>query len=82
MSTTIPALSSVTDILDTDLVMVTHSNGESFKIAGSEINKRNQAVIASSTTVTGAPLKTGNIVRVYFTEDPTLLPVLLLITTV
>ena len=71
MSTTIPALSSVTDILDTDLVMVTHSNGESFKIAGSEINKRNQAVIADSTTLTGAPLKTGNIVRVYFTADIT-----------
>ncbi len=71
MSTTIPALSSVTDILDSDLVMVTHSTGESFKIAGSEINKRNQAVIASSTTVTGAPLKTGNIVRVYFTADIT-----------
>ena len=71
MSTTIPALSSVTDILDSDLVMVTHSNGESFKIAGSEINKRNQAVIASSTTLTGAPLKTGNIVRVYFTADIT-----------
>lgn len=71
MSTTIPALSSVTDILDSDLVMVTHSNGESFKIAGSEINKRNQAVIASGTTITGAPLKTGNIVRVYFTADIT-----------
>lgn len=71
MSTTIPALSSVTDILDSDLVMVTHSNGESFKIAGSEINKRNQAVIASGTTLTGAPLKTGNIVRVYFTADIT-----------
>lgn len=71
MSTTIPALSSVTDILDSDLVMITHSNGESFKIAGSEINKRNQAVIASGTTITGAPLKTGNIVRVYFTADIT-----------
>lgn len=71
MSTTIPALSSVTDILDSDLVMITHSSGESFKISGAEINKRNQAVIASSTTVTGAPLKTGNIVRVYFTVDIT-----------
>lgn len=71
MSTTIPALSSVDDILDSDLVMITHSNGESFKIAGSEINKRNQAVIASGTTITGAPLKTGNIVRVYFTADIT-----------
>lgn len=71
MSTTIPALTSVTDILDNDLVMITHSNGESFKIAGSEINKRNQAVIASTTTMTGAPLKTGNIVRVYFTADIT-----------
>jgi hypothetical protein len=51
--------------------MITHSNGESFKIAGSEINKRNQAVIASTTTMTGAPLKTAIIVRVYFTADIT-----------
>ena len=66
---TIPALSSVTDILDSDLVMITHSNGESYKIAGSEINKRNQVIIASGTTITGAPLKTGNVVRVFFTAD-------------
>ena len=74
MSTTIPALSSVTDILDNDMVIITHSNGESFKIAGSEINKRNQAVIApdaTPTTLTGAPLKTGNIVRVYWKVDVT-----------
>jgi len=68
---TIPALSSVTDILDSDLVMITHSNGESYKIAGSEINKRNQVIIASGTTITGAPLKTGNVVRVHFTADLT-----------
>lgn len=67
MSTTIPALSDVTDILDTDLVMITHSNGQSYKIAGSELNKRNQVVIATGTTITGTPLKTGNVVRVYFT---------------
>lgn len=66
---TIPGLSSVDDILDSDLVMITHANGQSFKILGSDINKRNQVVIASNTTLTGAPLKTGNIVRAYFTAD-------------
>ena len=68
---TIPSLSSVTDILDTDQVMITHSDGQSYKIAGSELNKRNQIIIASSTTITGTPLKTGNVVRVYFTADIT-----------
>ena len=66
---TIPGLSSVDDILDSDLVMITHANGQSYKMAGSDINKRNQAVIASNTTLTGAPLKTGNVVRAYFTAD-------------
>lgn len=66
---TIPGLSSVDDILDSDLVMITHANGQSYKMAGIEINKRNQAVIASNTTLTGAPLKTGNVVRAYFTAD-------------
>lgn len=72
--TTIPALNNVTDILDSDLLLVTHSDGSSYKIAGSEINKRNQAVIApdaTPTTLTGAPLKTGNIVRVYWKVDLT-----------
>lgn len=74
MSTTIPALNSVNDILDTDLCLITHSNGESYKISGADINKRNQAVIAPTATpkvLTGAPLKTGNIVRVYWTEAVT-----------
>ena len=71
MSTTIPALTSVDDILDTDLVMITHSNGQSYKMSGADINKRNQAVISANTTLTGTPLKTGNIVRVYFTADLT-----------
>lgn len=66
---TIPSLGDVTDILDTDLVMVTNSQGQSYKIAGSELNKRNKIIIASSTTVTGAPLKTGNCVRIYFTAN-------------
>lgn len=66
---TIPSLSDVTDILDTDLVMVTNSQGQSYKIAGSELNKRNKIIIASSTTVTGALLKTGNCVRIYFTAN-------------
>lgn len=74
MSTTIPALNDVSDILDTDMCIVTHSNGDSYKISGAEINKRNQAVIAPAATptvLTGAPLKTGNIVRVYWTVDLT-----------
>lgn len=68
---TIPSLSDVTDILDTDQVMVTNSQGQSYKIAGSEINKRGKIIIANSTTITGAPLKAGVPVRVYFTEDLT-----------
>ena len=71
MSTTIPALNAVTDIIDTDLVMVTHANGTSYTISGANLNKRNQAIIASSKTITGAPLKTGNVVRVLFTADIT-----------
>ena len=68
---TIPTLSDVTDILDTDLVMVTNSQGQSYKIAGSELNKRGKIIIADSTTITGAPLKVGSSVRVYFTVDLT-----------
>ena len=71
MSVTIPSLSDVTDILDTDMVMVTQSGGQTYKISGADLNKRNQAVIANSTTLTGAPLKTRNIVRVHFTADIT-----------
>lgn len=68
---TIPSLSDVTDILDTDQVIVTNAQGQSYKIAGSELNKRHKVIIADSTTVTGAPLKTGNCVRIYFTADIT-----------
>lgn len=68
---TIPSLNDVTDIADSDVVMITNSQGESFKLAGSEINKRGKIIIASSTTVTGAPLKTGSSVRIYFTADLT-----------
>ena len=71
MSVTIPSLDPVTDILDTDKIMVTQSSGQTYTIDGASFNKRNQAVIANSTTLTGAPLKTGNIVRVYFTADIT-----------
>ena len=68
---TIPSLSDVTDILDTDQVMVTNAQGQSYKIAGSELNKRNKVIIADSTTVTGTPLKAGWPVRIYFTADIT-----------
>lgn len=71
MSVTIPSLDPVTDILDTDKIMVTQSSGQTYTIDGASFNKRNQAVIANSTTLTGAPLKTGNIVRVHFTADIT-----------
>lgn len=69
--TTIPALDPVTDILDTDLVMVTNAQGNSYTIAGSELNKRNKIIMASNTTVTGAPLKAGGSVRIYFSADIT-----------
>lgn len=68
---TIPSLNDVSDIADSDVVMITNSQGESFKLAGSEINKRGKIIIASGTTVTGAPLKTGSSVRIYFTADLT-----------
>ena len=68
---TIPSLNDVTDILDTDMIMVTQQSGQSYKIAGSEINKRGKIIIANGTTITGAPLKAGSSVRVYFTVDLT-----------
>ena len=68
---TIPSLNDVTDILDTDMIMVTQQSGQSYKIAGSEINKRGKIIIADGTTITGAPLKAGSSVRVYFTVDLT-----------
>ena len=68
---TIPSLNNVTDILDTDMVMVTQQSGQSYKISGSELNKRGKIIIANSTTITGTPLKAGSSVRVYFTVDLT-----------
>ncbi len=60
-------LQTTNDILDDDIVMITHDNGDTEKISGADLNKRNQTIIASGTTITGAPLKTGNVVRVMFT---------------
>ena len=37
--TTVTALSSVNDILDSDIVMVTHTNGSSYKISGADLKK-------------------------------------------
>lgn len=68
---TIPSLNNVTDILDTDMIMVTQQSGQSYKISGSELNKRGKIIIANGTTITGAPLKAGSSVRVYFTVDLT-----------
>ena len=68
---TIPSLSSTNDINDTDLIMVTTSEGTSYKMSGLELNKRNKVCITDDKNLTGAPLKTGNVVRVYFTADIT-----------
>jgi hypothetical protein len=51
--------------------MVTNAQGNSYTIAGSELNKRNKIIMASNTTVTGAPLKAGGSVRIYFSADIT-----------
>lgn len=66
---TIPSLDPCTDIQDTDLLLVTQSNGDSYKMTGAEFNKRNQVIISANTTLTGTPLKSGNVVRVLFTAD-------------
>ena len=69
--TTIPVLDPVTDINDSDLVMVTNKQGHSYTINGAELEKRNKIIMASNTTVTGAPLKAGRCVRIYFSADIT-----------
>lgn len=66
---TIPALDPCTDILDSDLLLITHTNGNSEKMTGAEFNKRGQVIISENKTLTGTPLKTGNVVRVLFTAD-------------
>lgn len=68
---TIPALESCTDILDSDLLLITHANGNSEKMTGAEYNKRGQVILASTKILTGTPLKSGYVVRVLFTEDQT-----------
>lgn len=68
---TVPSLDPCTDILDTDKIMITHSNGTTETISGTDFNKRTQIISASSKTITGTPLKTGNPVRVFFTADIT-----------
>ena len=64
-------LQTTNDILDDDIVMVTHDDGETETITGADLNARIQTIIATSETITGAPLKTGNVVRVMFTQDIT-----------
>ena len=64
-------LQTTNDILDDDIVMITHDDGETETISGADLNKRNQTIIASGTTITGTPLKTGNVIRVLFTADIT-----------
>ena len=67
----IPSLDPCTDILDTDKIMITHQNGTTETINGTNFNKRTQIISASSKTITGTPLKTGDVVRVFFTADIT-----------
>lgn len=69
MATTVPGLDSTGDILDTDMLMITHSTGLTEKLSGLEFNKRNRIIIANNLTITGAPLHAGNVVRIYFTAD-------------
>ncbi len=69
--TTIPVLDPVTDINDSDLVMVTNAQGLSYTINGAELEKRNKIIMAENITVTGAPLKAGRCVRIYFSADIT-----------
>lgn len=68
---TVPSLNDTSDILDTDMVMVTHSDGSTEKISGADLNKRNQVIFSANKTLTGTPLKAGNVVRVCFTQDIT-----------
>lgn len=68
---TVPSLDPCTDILDTDEIMITHQNGTTDTISGANFNKRTQIISADSKTITGTPLKTGNVVRVFFTADIT-----------
>jgi len=65
---TIPQLSEVQDIGDTDVVMITHSDGTSKKIAGQNIlSAGTNTVMATSTSITGPALKTGMGIKVFFT---------------
>lgn len=66
---TVPSLDPCTDILDTDEIMITHQNGSTDTISGANFNKRNQVIISANTTLSGTPLKPGNVVRVLFTEE-------------
>lgn len=66
---TVPSLDPCTDILDTDVIMITHQNGSTDTISGALFNKRNQVIISANTTLSGTPLKPGNVVRVLFTAD-------------
>jgi hypothetical protein len=73
MSTSIPALTSVNDILDTDLMVVTHSAGASEKMTGADLKKNFDIIIASGTTVSGPGLHAGSTVRIYFSSAITAL---------
>lgn len=66
-------LLTTNDILDDDILIITHNAGDSETISGADLNKRIQTIIATTKTITGAPLKTSNIVRVMFIQAITAL---------
>ena len=67
MAITIPELSSADTLLDTDNIMLTHSNGNSEKIAGSNfVGAGTTCLFTANKTITGPKLKTGLDFKVMF----------------
>lgn len=68
MAITIPELASTDTLLDTDNIMLTHSNGNSEKIAGSNfVGAGTTCLFTANKTITGPKLKTGLDFKVMFT---------------
>ena len=60
--TEVTALSSVNDILDTDLVMVTHSDGGGFKISGADLKNVMKAQAVDTVALNNMNSVTSNAV--------------------
>lgn len=72
MAITIPELSSADTLLDTDNIMLTHSNGNSEKIAGSNfVGAGTTCLFTANKTITGPKLKTGLDFKIMFTAAVT-----------